>query len=269
MANKTWDGSTDGDWNTAANWTPSGVPGVGDDVRIPAGTPAIDAFDASGTAIGDFLVEEGYTNTIGSATADLQIDPDRFEFAGTGLSYIDVSAANIDILIKNTATAASGARGLVLIGSSMNVVSVLKGKVGIATVHNTTATCTDLRVLGGDVWAGEGCTLTNVEITGGKAELRCAATTIRCAKGDLTTNEEGAITTINLYSGSATLNSSGTITTLNIHGGVCDFTQSGISRTVTTLNLNPGGSLKYDPNVMTLSTISEADAPISISSSTI
>ncbi len=34
-ATKTWDGSSSNDWNTAANWTPSGVPTSSDDVIIP------------------------------------------------------------------------------------------------------------------------------------------------------------------------------------------------------------------------------------------
>ncbi|MHB9143380.1 MAG: beta strand repeat-containing protein, partial [Paludibacter sp.] len=33
-ATKTWDGSSSNNWNTANNWTPSGVPGSGDDVVI-------------------------------------------------------------------------------------------------------------------------------------------------------------------------------------------------------------------------------------------
>ena len=32
---KTWDGSSSSNWNTAANWTPSGVPTSSDDVVIP------------------------------------------------------------------------------------------------------------------------------------------------------------------------------------------------------------------------------------------
>src|SRR4051812_34958352 len=34
---KSWNGSLSTEWNTAGNWTPSGVPGIGDDVSIPAG----------------------------------------------------------------------------------------------------------------------------------------------------------------------------------------------------------------------------------------
>jgi hypothetical protein len=36
---KTWDGSSSTDWHTAANWTPSGVPGAGNTVEIPDAVP--------------------------------------------------------------------------------------------------------------------------------------------------------------------------------------------------------------------------------------
>src|SRR5882672_3618175 len=36
-ATKTWDGSSSGNWNTAANWTNNAVPVDGDDLIFPAG----------------------------------------------------------------------------------------------------------------------------------------------------------------------------------------------------------------------------------------
>src|SRR4051812_21039855 len=36
-AAKTWNGSAGTDWNTAANWTPAGIPGTGDDVTCTNG----------------------------------------------------------------------------------------------------------------------------------------------------------------------------------------------------------------------------------------
>ena len=38
MATKTWNGSN-ADWYTAADWSPPGVPGAGDDVIISSGDP--------------------------------------------------------------------------------------------------------------------------------------------------------------------------------------------------------------------------------------
>lgn len=68
MANKTWVGTdtgNEGDWGTAANWSPSGVPVATDDVRIPAGSNAITGtLNQSAVALGDVIVEEGYTAAI-------------------------------------------------------------------------------------------------------------------------------------------------------------------------------------------------------------
>lgn len=36
MAVKTWDNTSGGAWTTAANWSPAGIPGAGDDVVISA-----------------------------------------------------------------------------------------------------------------------------------------------------------------------------------------------------------------------------------------
>lgn len=38
----TWNGSVSSDWNTSANWTPAGIPGLGDDVTINASGGAFD-----------------------------------------------------------------------------------------------------------------------------------------------------------------------------------------------------------------------------------
>ncbi len=66
MADKYWVGGTDGDWNTAGNWSPALVPVAGEDVYITGrSTQAIDAYDNSGVAIGNLYIDESYTKKIG------------------------------------------------------------------------------------------------------------------------------------------------------------------------------------------------------------
>ncbi len=50
---KTWTGSASSDWHTAGNWSPSGVPGAGDDVLIPnvARDPVISTGDAAANSL--------------------------------------------------------------------------------------------------------------------------------------------------------------------------------------------------------------------------
>jgi len=97
--NYTWNGSSSNAWNTAANWTPNGVPGPNDNITIPTGTtyqPVISTtpininfmqFTGSGNASltissGDFVtIYNGFTNAagvtvnmiMGSNTAELAI----------------------------------------------------------------------------------------------------------------------------------------------------------------------------------------------------
>ncbi|MEO1258930.1 MAG: T9SS type A sorting domain-containing protein [Bacteroidota bacterium] len=72
-AQKTWDGSSSTDWNTAANWTPSGVPTAADDVTITT-----DGFDpvingSTAALAKSVLIEEDVSLTVqsgGSLTID-------------------------------------------------------------------------------------------------------------------------------------------------------------------------------------------------------
>ncbi len=270
MANKTWAGS-DGNYGTAGNWSPPGVPSTGDHVRIPASsTQSITSgLDQSAVAIGDFIVEEGYIGEIGTAAGYLQIDPDRFEFNGSGQAYIDIGSAAIDVQVLGTATAASGERGLYLKGSAIDELAILGGNVGVAAIHGETATVTTCRVTGSsaDVWLGAGMTLTTLQVNAGTVRLRCAATTVTVYGGTVYTEEAGAITTMTVDGGTVYPNSSGTVTTLNMDGGSVDFTRSGLARTVSTLKQNPGSTLTYDPAVLTITTRSAPDDPIILRSS--
>ena len=138
MAIKVWTGTASSAWNTAGNWT-GGVPVANDDVVIGGSSDrAIDAYDASGVAINSFVVEPGYSQTIGTATAALQISvtgssPTHIEFHGTGFAYVDLSGTvgTPLLTVYDTAAASVGGYGLQLAGTSMGTVSVLKGDVGI------------------------------------------------------------------------------------------------------------------------------------------
>ncbi len=95
--------------------------------------------------------------------------------------------------------------------------------------------------------------MANMYWKGGDNLLSSAATTINVNGGTLQTEGSGAYTTVNNTSGTFISNSTGTITTLNVSGtGISDFTKSQEARTVTTAKLDPSGTFKYDPSVITL-----------------
>jgi hypothetical protein len=266
MADKTWDGTdsgNEGDYSVADNWVASGVPTAADDVSLQyTSTQAINAgLNQSAVAIADFIVNAGYTGSIGDETVAgtptyLQIDPDYFQFAGTGTSYIDLGSAAIDVEIQNTKSAASGKRGLYLKGSAIDDLSVIGGDVGVSYFHDETSTVTDAFVSRqGDLLIGRGTTLTNGTINGGTLTVHCGATLLTCHEGTLITEHTGAITSIDVYGGEARLNSTGTITNLTIDGGTVDMTYSNLPRTITNLIMYPDSTLIYDDNIVTITNL--------------
>lgn len=245
------------------------VPVATDHVRIPAGSGAITGVDQSTVALGDFIVEDGYSGAIGTATLPLRIDPDKFEFSGTGTAYIDLFTAAIDVEVKKANSPSGGLAGLYLTGSAIDELTVAAGTVGLAMIHGQTATAAQVRVNGDSakLYVGKGVTLTTAELIKGNLWLRCAATTVNTFGGKLITEEAGAITTLNADgTAECVLNSTGTITTLNMVAGfrgLVDFLQSAEARTVTTLNHN-SGRLRTDATFITTTTRVFPTKPVEI-----
>lgn len=274
MAQKTWTGaSSDGDWSNAANWYSTAVPGAGDDVRIPSGTGNITAgLDQSAVALGDVIVEDGYTGQIGSlvtggsTSAYLQIDPDRFEFAGTGRALINLGSAAIPVEVRKTASAGTGERGLYLQGTGITTLSVESGSVGLASIFQSTATAAAVRVIGvdADVVIGEGAAVTQLDIYDGVCTLRSGSTNmlVNVFGGELRTEEEGPIKTLTQWGGSVIANSRGTIHQLRGYGGAIDFLQSGSTRTVADAQINAGYEMAYDPTVLGVSAWTSPNRPL-------
>ncbi len=234
---------TDPDTKAVGYVTFNQIPKAGDDVRIPAGTASITTgFDQSAVAIGDFIVEDGYTGDIGTSTGYLNIDPDRFEFAASGgTAYINVgSASNLDCQILNTGSPAAGERGLYLLGSAIDVLNVVNGAVGVAVRAGEVSTVATARLISSkaSLWIGEGCALTTYQQHAGTGNIRCGAsvTTVLIYAGKLATEETAPIGTLNHKGGTVIASSTGTVTTYNLYGGILDLQQSGAARTISTLN---------------------------------
>lgn len=274
MADLYWTGASTGNYGTGANWSTGSAPTTNDNVRFHAGSVVAVSLglNQSAAAIADFIVEAGYSGAMGTTASGvptyLQLDPNRFEFAGTGISYIDLGGAAIDCEIKNTAGAGAGKRGLYLIGSAIDDLVVQSGQLGIAVIHGSTATVAKAHCLDGSTWFGAGTTLTTLRILGGEVVQRCAATTVNMFGGNFSTEEIGAITTVNAFGGNLKLNSTGTITTLNIYGGAnVDMLGSNEPRTITNVVYLPGASalnFRYDPNVITITNAPTLSYPASI-----
>lgn len=236
-----------------------------DNVTIPAGAGAISSnLDQSAVAIGSFVVQDGYAETIkGSAGEYLRIDPDRFEFSGSGECRIDLRAAAIGPQVFKTAVPSAGSFGLYLLGSAMTTLNVVGGSVGVAVQNGETAAVTTVRVTGtgARLTLGAGVTATTVYQSAGSVTQRCASTTTTVEGGAFRSEQSGTIGTLNVdadnrqRAATLVLNSSGTITTLNAKNAlaVIDFLQSGVARTATTVN-HEAGEIKFDPVTTTFTT---------------
>ena len=218
MADVTWYGTdTTNPTNvgTGANWSTSSVPTTGDHVRLVAGyTGSISESLSSlaSVALGDFVVEHGFTGSIGKLGTPLDIQASRFEFhGGTG------------------------------------------GDVGIASQHGDTSSVSTLRGHSGLVYVGNGCTLTTVDVYGGRVELQANVTNLNVYGGTVVLAENADATTITVEGGAVDNIGSGDITTATIKGGVLSM-RGGIARTITTLNYYAGGNLEFDDDVVTITT---------------
>lgn len=242
------------------------IPQASENVRFAADSASINSatgLDQSAVAIGDFIVEKGYAGTIGSAALGyLLIDPDRFEFNGSAVCWLNLTTAAISPRVFGTANVTTGLRGLYLKGTAISVVDIMGGTVGIASRPGEVSTVTTARLFGtdSDLWLGNGLTLTNFHQYAGSAKARCGITTTIQYGGDLTSEESGAMTTVSQIGGTYTWQSSGGITTYNWRGGTFDMQQSGAARTLGTLNIYRGsGTIKKNKEAVTITTETPQD----------
>lgn len=253
------------DYNTARNWSLNTVPASTNDVVIGGPTSGqsvsiLYGLNQSAVDIDEFNVQKDYNGQIGreedGKSYYLRIDPDSVDYQGaSNLALIDIGSANISPQIECNGSPLTGKFALYLKGSNIATLEVRKGKVGVAPLTGETTTVATLLVSfisnplsDSDVTVGSGVTLTTVTQSGGKLDLRCAATTVTtAANAECTTNGSGAITTWHAY-GKIYPNSTGTVTTLNLFG-VCDETRDRSARTISTTNAKPGSELVRVSNV--------------------
>jgi len=283
-ATKIWVGTNsgnEGDWSTAANWSPSGVPTNGDDVYFENSSQSVTAgFDQSAVALNSLNFDQSYTGMLGDDVNALDVNSTTVSSgyhygpgtpAGSPLINLKLGSMQSVVTIYNTGTSSNSNKPAFRLkcNNASTTVEVRKGSVGIAVETGDTATLGTLNIsyisqvnTDADVLVNSGVTLTTLNQTGGDTILRCGATTINVEAGTLKTYGSGAITTLNIKGGTTTSNSTGTITTCNITGGTADFTKSAAARTVTTLKLDAGGTFKYDPDILTLTNQVDSDNPV-------
>lgn len=113
MARKVWTGATDGDYNTAGNWSPAGVPAAADDVDID-GSVSMDAATVANDPA-TFNVLPSYLGTIGaSITSPLVMTCTTLNYCGGRGAYIDGDHTYVNVDTPNM-----NAPGLYLDGATV------------------------------------------------------------------------------------------------------------------------------------------------------
>ena len=270
MAIKTWlgtDGTSPTAFNLGDNWSDGVAPGTGDTLVFSASynNSCLTNLDAGTTAFSKIIVEEGFSGTIGGATSSLISDVGLIEYHGKGIAYFKVGSGGINTIITNSGGDSSGNYG-VHIDGTISTLTVSGGNVAICNESADSGAVTNVRVSGGYVCLGAQLTsVSNVNITGGKVLTRKSAGTVKIYGGNFETAEDAAISTkLTSYGGTCTMNGTGTVAEIEANGDastVIDFTKQGVARTVTTLKQN-GGTIIYDPDVITITTDSDPDKAI-------
>jgi len=184
---KTWNGSSSNNWNTANNWTPSGVPGAGDDVIINiAATISIDA----STTINSLTISNSktvvFTSSGGGRT--ITIDNNGSSIGSGSLLTLNGSTGNGT---RSMSLLFTGSNSTMSIAGTLRLTNVGEGTIFNATNSLTTVTGTIIN----DDSPGSGTigvitsTATNLSFSsGGTYEHAVNAGTIPTAAWDVASN---------------------------------------------------------------------------------
>ena len=275
MANKEWigtDSGNEGDWDTAANWSPSGVPIAADDVIIANSSQDIlTGLDQSAIALNSITIDQSYTGVIGTLASDFLQIASSIAIIGqsrtstgtlTGSSRLNIdfgSSTACDIQVYNTARNArdQNRQPLRIIGvNASHTLQVFGGQLSVSDDNSNSSQLSDITINSGSVNIGQGVTLATLKTTGGSTAIQSSVTTCTCKGGTLNFYDgisASTITTLTVSNGGIFNHyGSGTITTANADGGTIDLTRTEKTKTITTLNLKKDSTVIIDTSNVTL-----------------
>ncbi len=251
-------------WSIAANWREGAVPVDSDDVVIAEGPSVLYGLDQSAVTLATLRITPGYlssseiglasnTNPTNPASGYPEYRDQRLKIGATVCDIesqsrrvrLDLSPASTTVTVRDTGQPQSPTDdALDLKVAATATVYVFKGSVGVNRQPGDSGTVADLNVSfrtspssDAVVRCGAGCTVTNLDQSGGRVELLNGAGTITKTDGELVL--QGAVSTaLENYGGTAYLDGTGTIALLE-NGGAC-YRRGLAALTITTLRLLPG-----------------------------
>lgn len=251
-------------WSVAANWEEGAVPTTGDAVVVAKGPSILYGLDQNGVTLASLKVTPGYLSSseIGLPDHTSPTNPEsgypeyrdrRLKIGATVVDVetqsrrvrLDLSPASTTVTVRDTGQPTSVTEdALDLKATTTATVYVSKGYVGVNAQPGDTGTIADLNVSfrtspssDARVRCGAGCTVTNLDMSGGAVELLNGAATITKSDGTLTL--QGAVgTSLKNRGGTVYLDGTGTIALLE-NGGEC-YKRGFAPLTITTLRLFAG-----------------------------
>lgn len=277
MANKVWigrDPTNEGDYGTAANWNPSGVPTNGDNVFFhPGGHAVTGSLNQSSVTLGNVFVCWGFDAPIGYYTGPtpnyLQLDANAVWYSGTGRSFLELrnGGGALDVHIEQAGSYnRTGMSNLYITTDGSSTIGTLSCRAGHVCVggfgDDPSQTVAHVRSTGRNstVVIGDVVTATNVHVDAGNVRSESANThaLVEQGGGSFTMYGQGAITALQTAGGTSTLFGGGTVTTATVLGSGRLSAVDGDSRTITTLVMQPGPrgaaqpQASIDPDVTTV-----------------
>lgn len=256
MADRNWVGGdvgNEGDWDTAANWSPAAVPVAGENVYILDGDEDIDdGLDQSAVALGNVQVGPGYTGNIASSTTQLQLSfaaskrlvIDGAPALSTQEMWIDINSANavdVDIVGYGPVTAATmNLYGVHLRRTAQTVTVVNGGGTSSTTGGKLTI---DTGTIAGLVDTGfarsvieSAAVITNYfSISTGVVSTLSKVPTAKMlvSGGTITVDATSAILQVEIHGGTVAWNGGSSISTnLIVYGGTFDTSQATASAAI-------------------------------------
>lgn len=287
MATRRWISTGSGDWASTSNWSGSAVPTAGDTVVFQKNAVDVSGSLNQSTVTNVILqVHQSYTGRLGDADNYLQIgcqsieigrDDEGLRPAGSSRLNIDSGtvACTIDVFQTGSISADTGFLPVrLLTTNAASDIRIRRGRVQVAGFTAETSTIDDIEIgeeNGSDqntqVVLGSGVTMDDMNVRSGSVVVRCAVDTMAVYGGTVRTEGTGTVATSNVRGGTLVSNSAGTITTLRITvAGTVTFDQANVARTVTTMNVGKGTTLRYHPTVtFTNGIVPDATSPIAFS----
>lgn len=274
MADKLWlgtDSGNVGDWDTAANWSPSGVPVATDDVIFQnSSQDVLTGLDQSAVALNSVTFDQSYTGRIGTGASDFleiqcstcvigQVRSSTGTQTGSKRLNLDFGTTTAcQVSVYNTASSAIDQNRQPLRIRAVNAgtdLFVYGGSLSVSDDADNTSTLGDIELNNSStVNIGRGVTLTNINLNGGTINTQSSVTTANVRNGTLNFYDDivaSTITTLTQSGGIVNHFAIGTITTVTLTGGTLDLTKTQQAKTVTNMTVG-GGTLITDSTNVTI-----------------